>query len=154
MIQKNSKKIYGDFFNQYDWDYYTTLTTAFPLSSKSSRRSMERFIDILNTKYEGSHHVFYTSEPFDLLHGYHLHCLIQIDKKTLTSAYLAKKAITNSWNLANGYNTSKGIPHRVHLQKYNRKLGGAWYISKYLNRPNADYDFLPHNAVESPRLFS
>lgn len=153
MKSNYTKKIYGDFFNLYDWNFYATLTTSYPLSIKSSRRAVERFLKILNTNYQSNNHIFYASEPFDLIDGNHIHCLIQLENNKFSSISQAKKAIKESWQSATGRNENISR-HLTQVNKFNRKLGGSWYMAKYLQHKNSDYDFLPHDSTIKPRLFN
>lgn len=153
MKNKIFKKNYGDFLNQYDWNFFCTLTTSYSLSLKSSRRAVERFVNILNTNYSSNNHIFFASEPFDLIDGNHIHCLIQLERNKFTSVYKAQKAIKESWQSATGRNETISR-HLTQVKKFNRKLGGSWYMSKYLQHKNADYDFFPHDSPVKPRLFN
>jgi hypothetical protein len=147
MENQKSKNIYGSFLNSFSWSYYATFSTTFRLSSKSARRAIENFVAYFEKKHGGCQ-IFFASEPFDLKEGFHIHCLIKINNYYLPTDYKAKKAISSVWNLLLCGSSVKSKAHRVHLKKFNKKLGGSWYVSKYITQPNADYDLfstLPTN---------
>lgn len=151
MKYSKSENQYGAFLNQHKWDYYCTLSTPYTLTSKSARRAMNRLYDRLREHYGGAN-IFWASEPFDLKDGWHLHALIKINDTILRSDYLAKKALLKSWQIVTASTSKVSKLHCLHIRKYNNKLGGNNYVSKYINKPNSDYDFFTGLIIaESPK---
>ena len=137
------------YLNQHTWDYYCTLSTSYTLTSKSARRAMIRFSEHLKERFGGAN-IFWVSEPFDLKEGCHLHALIKINKSIRYSDYLAKKALLESWQIVTANTSNVSKLHCLHIRKYNRKLGGNFYVTKYIDKPNADYDFFFNIPSDEP----
>ena len=141
MKYQKQKKFYGDFLNQLQWNYFGTFTSSFRLTSKGARRAIERFTDKFSQEYGGCQ-IFFACEKYKIKEGFHIHCLIKINPTFLPTDYKAKKAISNTWNIILRGNSKTSKSQSVYLKKYNKKLRGAWYVSKLVHQPNADYDFL------------
>lgn len=129
---------YGNFLNTMDWHYYLTLTTRYPLSLPSARRSAERFYNRIEREHGGSR-LFFVAEPFDTKHSYHLHGLIYLENRDVKINGL--NTIRDAWRIV-----SKGGKGKVNnftiVKRYKKDLGANFYIGKYLTRNNADYDLL------------
>jgi hypothetical protein len=98
---------------------------------------MERFWNHTDFKRSGKATFFWAAEPFDVKEGYHTHGLLKCND------VITLKMIAEIHNYACGNVTcSKSDWHRIHIQRYNPKLGAGWYCSKYITKTLADYDFL------------
>lgn len=124
-----------------DWQYWTTFTTAYPLTVKSARRRMEKVFNLLNPG--GDSQMFWAAEPFDTREGYHTHALLKVPSLTTT------KQIYDCWQYACGgaYTPDKltdspqYLNHRVSVEKFNPKMGAGGYVGKYIQKKGADYDW-------------
>jgi hypothetical protein len=102
---------------------------------KSSRRAMERLHSHLSTYY-GKVTLFWVAEPFDTKYGYHTHALIYVENPLVKSV---KALIMNAWQVVSSGKGGKSSNHTV-LKHYDKKLGGNYYVAKYMFNKNADYD--------------
>ena len=117
-----------------------TLSTPYALSIQSARRALERYKNLLN-KSISKCTIFFASEPFDLKEGYHLHCLLALEKNNISNYHIKKRIIEN-WRITTGTSNINGKSARIYLKKYFKNKGAHNYISKYIHRKNSDYDFI------------
>lgn len=127
---------YGDWLNTFQWHYYCTFTTRYQLSKPAARRSMARLQEVLYQQYMDKPTIFWVAEPFDTRYGCHLHALLHIKGKvpqTITH-------IKNAWQIVS---KGKGLKeyNNTTIKEYDPKLGGHYYVSKYLFKPYSDYDY-------------
>lgn len=139
-IHKTQKKWkhWADWINTMDWNYYCTFTTRYPLSLKSARRLMERFYSFIK-KSNNKVKLFWVAEPFDLNVGYHLHALIDISDSNSDITPNHFLTIKNVWQLLSKGGKGKENNYTV-IKPYNKKLGGNYYVAKYMMQRDADYD--------------
>lgn len=107
------------------WTQYATFTTFRPITLKSARRLMDRVA--LRVLRPGEK-LFWAAEPFQLgvrAGSYHVHALIE----TRQSARQIER-----W-----YRAKHG---RADVRQYDRKLGAAAYVAKYMTKGMHDYDML------------
>jgi hypothetical protein len=126
---------YAKWINGMDWSFYCTFTTKYTLSIKAARRAMERLYSFVK-KRNAEVKLFWVAEPFEAF-GYHLHALIDINTTALNIIECLKKA----WQIVSKGSGGKGYNNTV-IKPFDKKLGGAHYVSKYLMKANADYDIL------------
>ena len=127
--------VYGNWLNSEQWDYYCTFTTRYQLTLKAARRSMEKLHSLISMKYGFAPKLFWVAEPFDTKYGCHVHALIEVHNKLLTN----KTDIRNAWQVVS---KGKGLKeyNNTTIKDYDNLKGGHFYLSKYLQRSNADYD--------------
>ncbi len=127
---------YGNWLDSMEWDYYCTFTTDYSLSNSSARRAMDRLLKTLIHEF-GSITYFWVAEPFDCKEGCHTHALIKIPSPLY---YSAVSVIEKKWHQVTQTKKTRGY-HKTHVMPYVKGKGAHFYLSKYLNTPNADYDF-------------
>lgn len=129
---QNNVNNYGEWLNSFEWDYYCTLTTDYPMSLPAARRAMNRFHNFLQENYNQAS-VFWVAEPFDSRVSYHTHALVKI----ANSQKNGFKAIRKAWEV-----TSKSQRNYTLIQSYVKSKGANFYVAKYLSRNSTDYDIL------------
>ncbi|UAY52139.1 hypothetical protein [Ferruginibacter albus] len=136
---QNNQRIrgYAEWLNLMKWSYYCTFTTRYDFSVKSARVLMNRYFSFLKNNLKSEVQIFWVAEPFDTKDGCHLHTLI----KVLAPGSSAKNQINKVWQVITNGNYGKGF-NSTKIDRYKPYLGAHFYVSKYLNRINADYDFL------------
>lgn len=117
-------KEYGRWLDAFDWNYFCTFTTRYPLSPKSARRLINKFGDYL-LEQDPARMLFWAIEPFELRDGCHYHLLL---KTTVSS----RKAW--SWWF---YNYG-----RNDLKNYDRDKKGSEYMAKYVTKQLSDFDMI------------
>jgi hypothetical protein len=137
---------YGKWLGSMEWDFYCTLTTDRPMSLAYARRIMERFQTGL-IKRAGSSQIFWVAEPFDLKEGYHTHALIHLPEAKEVSVKKKAGIINNLWQRITGARYLKSY-NRTEIQPFIKDKGAEFYVGKYLQRTNADYDFLFLNSPD------
>lgn len=134
-VKENVQTSYGKWLGQYDWTYWTTMTTRYELSLPSARRIAEGYYKHLSKA--GGCRMFFAVEPFDCRNGYHLHALIKVPD------VLPYNFMVNTYQFVCGNKDhSKADWHRIQLMKYNDKRGASYYLGKYITKTLSDYDFL------------
>ena len=130
-------KGYGSWLNSYEWDYYCTFTTRYQLTLPSARRTMVKLHGLLTHNLGAAPIFFWVAEPFDTKYGCHLHALLALNNKTPTS----KTDIKNAWQVVS---KGKGLKeyNNTTIKEYDRFKGGHFYLTKYLQRNDVDYDIL------------
>ncbi len=135
--KKSMATHYGDWLNTMEWDFYCTFTTRYSMSMQAAMHSIERLNSFLTEQYGSKPTIFWVAEPFDTKYGYHLHALIKVPGKPVANAaYFIKKA----WQVVSKGKYGKEYNFTV-VKPYIAKLGGNYYVSKYLHRYNAEYGF-------------
>ena len=92
-IQKQSmrmKESYIKWINEEEWTFFTTLTTRYELTQKSTGRAAVRFHKSLKEISDDQCKMFFVSEKFELKDGYHLHALINLPEKFYEFIYFNK----------------------------------------------------------------
>src|ERR1017187_10261975 len=139
----NDSKIHVDYatwLNTMDWDVFGTFTTKYAMSVPAARRSMERLYSNLKTTNERVR-LFWVAEPFDSRQGYHTHGLVYTGNLPEANNLQLIKA----WQIVSKGGGGKKF-NRAILKRYEKDLGANFYVSKYMLRKNADYDFLYESA--------
>ena len=128
---------YGNWLNSERWHYYCTFTTRYQLTLPAARKSMERLHSHLSFRFAFTPKIFWVAEPFDTKYGCHLHALIEVENKELTS----KTDIRNAWQVVS---KGKGLKeyNNTTIKDYNWLKGAHFYLAKYLDRHGTDYDLL------------
>lgn len=87
--------------------------------------------------------MFWAAEPFDIKEGHHLHAVIRM------SDVHSFQKIIGTWQVISGNKTmEKGDKwNRVQIEQYDKKLGAGHYISKYITKELADYDFYSNKTL-------
>lgn len=138
MPKKSMIDAYGNWLSSHRWTHFCTFTTRYKLSVNAARKSMERLHSFLTKQWGLKIKLFWVAEPFDTQYSYHLHALIEIAGKALSQfSYYIKKA----WQIVSRGKGGKEYNFTV-IKRYKPKLGANFYVSKYLQRQNADYDFI------------
>lgn len=133
-LKEKSHLAYGQWLKDYDWSFWATMTTKYELTLPSARRAAEGFYKQVGKA--GDFRMFWCAEPFDVRDGYHLHALIHV------SDLLPYKFLVDAYQVVTGNKElSKDRWNRIQLRKYNPKLGAGYYVSKYITKNLADYDF-------------
>lgn len=132
-----TSSLYANWLNTMEWQFFCTFSTRYDMSVKSARRAMERLQNFITVNY-GKARIFWVAEPFDTKYGYHTHALLYIEKPIGKSL---KTLIHKAWQVVSKGKGGKENNHTT-LKQYNKELGANYYVSKYMLRKNADYDFL------------
>jgi hypothetical protein len=163
MIVQGVNMAMADWLEGYNWNFYCTLTAWYPMSMGAVRRKMTLFQEQL-TKQFGNTLLFWVAEPFDSKYGYHAHALLAFQVLPEYSKEKHIRLINTTWQKISGGSGNKGYNH-THIKPYQKivsgeESGGAnFYVVKYLNRGNADYDFVgfegwnegePKNELSQP----
>ena len=132
---------FGTWLQSHNWTHWATFTTPYTLTLSSARRLMSRFADMRVAPAPGSPKVlkslFWAAEPFDCKEGYHTHALVQIGEG------MPYKAMINAYQVSAGNRElTKEKWCRVQISDYNPQKHAAFYVSKYISKRLADYDFL------------
>jgi len=133
-LREKVQNTYGEWLGNYEWSYWTTLTTRYELTLPSARRLAEGYYKHLSKA--GGCTMFWAAEPFDCKDGYHLHALLRVPD------ILPYNFLVNTYQFVCGNKeASKDEWHRIQLMKYNKKLGASYYCGKYITKNLSDYDF-------------
>jgi hypothetical protein len=114
---------WGDFLDQYQWDFFVTLTTRFDRSPAEVEYALKRgFLRTLAQVAQGRVSWFYSIEH-DFGVRPHAHLLIA------SQAPVPRDSVARAW------------PHGVSdVQAYRRGGKAASYVAKWLALPDALYD--------------
>ena len=140
--KKSNKKnelynAWGSWLNTFSWQYYTTLTTNYPLTIYSAEKAIKRFVNATEKEF-GRTQIFWVAEKFDLTHSYHIHALIKFTNIPLQNTM--HNMIRKYWYVVNKVNKNKGI-HRTLVENYEKEKGGNFYFPKHLNKHNTNFGF-------------
>jgi hypothetical protein len=138
---------YANWLSTMEWTFFSTFTTAYPLTLNSARRLMERYFSKVKT-LTGDANLFWVAEPFKVRDGYHTHGLLKVPPEfkekhlyqSLVDTYqmaCGSSVVTNNQGKLK-FNNS----HRIDLSKYDSSKFGARYCAKYLMKKYSDYDIL------------
>ena len=116
---------WGNWLQQTPWDYFSTYTFRYDISSSRNERYMLKLEESLQ-KHAISHKIFWVVEPTSNGFQSHSHFLIRGEeaKEHIFQFYQSKKLIT-SRNVVN--------------DPYDKKLGANYYVSKTLHHAKAMY---------------
>jgi len=116
---------YGSWLNEYQWDYFVTLTTRHPGSERSlTKEFKDCFVRRLDKVAQRSISWFYVVE-YSANREPHLHVLLWANGK------LSRRQLETAWKL--GY---------TEVRAYDRSLGGTYYVTKTVTTSHPDnYDF-------------
>lgn len=124
--------------NPIDWNIWATFTTQYELSLKSARRAMERLHSKMSTHdlapKKSTETILWVAEAFELKDGMHTHAIL--------SSALKYEHIRQCWDSVTKAREYSDFGFRVHLQRYNKKLGAGHYCSKYLFKKHSDWDII------------
>lgn len=121
-----------------DWGWWATFTTGYSMSVTSARRTMERYYKVIGDECGA---LLWCAEPFDTREGFHTHGVV----KTNASFDWMREA----WQIAtNGRNL--GRYNRIQLKPYDPKLGGSFYVAKYIGKRLSDWDI--YTRLNDPTL--
>lgn len=147
------KNNYAEWIESMEWDFYMTLSTGYQMTLKSARRAADRFHKIA-ARNIGQNRLFWVAEPFDLKDGYHIHALVKFAcerlKNQSTRHQGAKVSldwigVRRSWSIAAGnksYKAKGADGVRADIQRYIPSYGANYYLGKYMQKEQADYDLL------------
>lgn len=139
IYRKKDALAWAVWINTMTWHIYATFSTRYSMSIKSARRYAERLLNSLEKYYPGAR-LFWVAEPFDLKEGYHLHAIVYMGD-TIESPEKNTRNIISAWEAVSGGKGGKKSNY-TYLEPYNRNEGGNFYLTKYMLKPNADYDIL------------
>ncbi len=128
---------WGNWLNTFTWQYFTTLTTNYPLTMYSAEKAVNRFLNVAEKEF-GRTQIFWVAEPFDLSHSYHLHAIINFNIIPLQDTM--HNEIRKFWYKVNFVKKNRGI-HRTLVQNYEKEKGGNFYIAKHFNKHNTNFGF-------------
>jgi hypothetical protein len=128
---------YADWIAKKDWNYFVTFTTKYPMSLKSARRGMERYVGKLRRLDREYHkqasNLFWVAEKFECKDGYHTHGLLSSEQEFDT--------LRNVYQVTSGARKNDEY-FRIQLSKYDRERAGAKYCAKYIFKQCSDYDLM------------
>lgn len=136
--KKCLNKIYGDFLEEKTWTFYCTLTTRYPLTLNSARRSVERLNEFIKINQNIQNEIFWVAEPFDTKYGYHIHALIKLH---CPDELKRKNDIIKAWQNVTKGSYKEGYNHCLILP-YRPNSGGNYYMSKSIWKSDIEYGFL------------
>jgi hypothetical protein len=128
-----TQNLYATWLSSFEWSHYATFTTGYEMTLPTARRLMGAYHS--NIKRAGSSPFFWVAEKFEVKDGYHTHALLKAPQ-----AWHYKNLI-DIWQKVSG-GKKKGKWHRLDLQDYDSNLGARHYVSKYITKRCADFDFL------------
>ena len=70
---------YASYLGQTNWTFYCTLSTKYPLTLNSARRSIMRLHEFIKINQKIENEISWIAEPFDTKYGYHIHALIKLN---------------------------------------------------------------------------
>ena len=126
MINTNNRE-YGNWLGTMDWDTFSTVTYKHNISPRRNETIMNELVKSMDSKLD-NYAMFWAMEKA-YLGNTHNHLLVKnqmavnyIDEYLLSKNLIDKRFV-------------KHLP-------YDRNLGASHYVSKYLNRANAQYDLI------------
>jgi hypothetical protein len=124
--------------NQYEWDYWTTFTTARPLTMKGARRLSQNIAnDFCKPSPFKSTGLLWVAEKFDVIDGFHIHALLR-SNLTIKGLLERKKDKPDRYG-------------RIHIQPYDPNLGGQGYCAKYITKDViSDWDINQYTTLSPP----
>lgn len=126
--------VYGQWLQQFDWDYFCTFTTQHEMTLPSIRRAMEGYWEGIAKGSTGR--LFWGAEPFELKDGFHCHALLKVPPEYSFSM------LTQLWRQVSGAKNMKNGKAYCKLLKYNKSLGAGHYCTKYITKGLSDWDIL------------
>lgn len=118
---------YGAWLNTLDWDTFSTITYRKNIRPKANRGIMTSLGKYLDKRLD-DYMMFWAME--------YTHRGLVHDHLLVKNAYATKHI--DSFLKSKGLSISKGIKHIP----YDKDLGASYYVSKYLNRKDAQYDII------------
>jgi len=122
---------YATFLERFDFTYYGTFTTGYSMSLDAARDVMERYFNEISKA--GQTMLFWVAENYELKDGYHTHGLLQ------TPEEMSYQKLIDTWQWASGGKKADKW-NRLDLQRYDKKKGGRFYLSKHMRYGRTDYD--------------
>lgn len=119
----------------FNWKFYCTGTTRYTLSFKLAEKIMENYYNELKELDNNIPRpkIFFAAEPYDLKEGCHIHYLVECGNS------ITKKNLHDIWQKVANNKTKQ---HKTSISNYEYGKGGAFYLSKYICKPNAEYNFI------------
>lgn len=117
-----------------DWDYFITITYEYPLSNDRCHSVISKLAETIDTFSFGNHYrMFFTSEPFTSIKGYHHHVILKVEdsKKEDIEALIEREC-------------PKG---RVDVQPYDKYSAGIFYAAKK-ELQGEDWDIFGNNLTK------
>lgn len=127
---------YAEFLETINFNRYCTLTTRYSQSMPSARKTMVRYHNIIKDNFPQAQ-MFWVAEPHDTKYGYHTHALISLSDSEVSNTDME---LNRAWQIATNGKGGKGF-NKTNIQPYIKDKGANYYVSKYMLRNNADYDF-------------
>ncbi len=133
--EKTVLREWGNWLNEIPWTCFCTFTTHYKLTKDAARIKMVKMTAQLLQKYSNSFRIFWVAEPHADKQDFHIHALIKIDETVVTP----KQSLTEAW-----YKVSCPAGYKKHnlvdVQDYEPARGGQYYVAKYLQKEEVDYD--------------
>jgi hypothetical protein len=116
---------WGDFLSNYRWSWFVTLTFREETKSFAGIRKFNAIIRALE-KATGRSVPYFRADQYGDINGrFHFHALIANVED------LRRLTWMDWWNEFNGY---------ALIEPFDPTLGAPWYCSRYMMKPNAEYD--------------
>ncbi len=145
VLYSNAKE-WSKFLSKIDWNLFCTFTTGYNLSLSSARRLMIRFYNrIQKSVFNKSKDVllYWVAEQNECRDGFHLHGLLKHPK---IKGYDLKVGLNNSYQIVSGAKKKK-TNYRIDLDKYDKTLFGAKYLTKTQRLDSHDFDIFLGNDI-------
>jgi len=145
-VLHSNAKAWSKFLSENDWNLFCTFTTGYSLSLKSARRLMIRFYNRIQSKiFNNSKEVvlYWVAEENECRDSYHLHGLI---KHPSIEGYNVIDGLNNSYQIVSGAKKKK-TNYRIDLDKYDKTLFGAKYLTKTQRLDGHDFDIFFGNDI-------
>lgn len=125
IIEPASFQDYGRWLDSFpnSWCYWFTGTFEFKCSINSARRAVQRYL-----KKTGVSLAFWVSDCPKWRESSHIHGLMQFEGNAPSANSLFKDWL--------------GTYGRAHVDKFDPEKGAAFYLSKHIESPRADWDFI------------
>ena len=129
---------YGSYVGQTNWTFYCTLSTKYPLTLNSARRSIIRLHEFIKIIQKIENEIFWIAEPFDSKYGFHIHCLV---KFKCIDPHKRKKELIKAWQTVTKGSYGKKY-NWTSIVSYDANLGAKYYVVKGIGKNDVEYGFL------------
>jgi len=134
-IEQNTRKAYIGYLGRIEWTHFCTLTFRNPVSASTAWNRLKEWLSKIRVRYKRTVSWFAAVEVGEEKER-HIHVLLQI------SPSVTSDALRSQWQA--------GISH---IQKFDPNKPGIYYLTKTLDRDDAEYD-LEIFTIEREEKFS
>lgn len=133
---------YATFLQKFNWTLYSTLVYKNHITPKRNINIMNRLSETLKTNYHVNT-IFWIGEYHSNMHSVHTHMLIETDQPDKV-----KKYIDSLWKRYYGfpatvlYDNDYNVLSADTTNSYSTGTGCPFYVTKFIDQPNVDYDFI------------